>query len=83
MRNGPQILEDSPVVRGADIGNRIADGFGRLQVLAQNVCLVRGKDFVELREHSGNVFMDVNQPVRLVDLRQLDVGKIHAVERAA
>jgi hypothetical protein len=83
VRNLAQITENLFAVRGADVGDGIADGFRGFQILAEDIGFVRGEDLVELREHPGNIFVNVDEAVGVSDFRKLDMGKIHAVQGAA
>lgn len=78
-----EVFDDFASVGRADVGDGVADSVGGFQVLSENVGGVRGEDVVDLREHAGNVFVNVNEAMRAFDFWQLHAGEINAVERAA
>jgi len=78
-----QVFEDFAAIGGADVGDGVADIFGGLQILAENVGGMHGEDVIDLREHAGNIFVNVDEAMRAFDFWQLHAGKIDAVERAA
>lgn len=83
VRNFAQIVQNSFAISGSDVGDGIADRFRGFQILAEDIGLVRGKNMVELCEHAGNIFVNVDQAVGFLDFMQLDSGKIHAIESRA
>jgi hypothetical protein len=72
-------------VRLVHVGNGIADQLVRAQVLREHVDVVLGEDAVDLREHTGDVLVDVQDAPRMCDIRprHIDFREIDARERVA
>lgn len=83
MGNFAQVAQYLLAVGGANVGDGIADGFRGFQILSKDIRFVRGENMIELCEHAGNVFVNVDEAVGFLGFVQLYGGEIHAVESGA
>ena len=81
--NCAQIAQDFFVIRAANVRDGIADGVGGFQKLAEDVGSVICEDVVKLREHAGNVFVNMDEAVSVFDFGQLDVWEVDTVKSVA
>jgi hypothetical protein len=81
--NPPHLLNDFFVVILVDVGNDVANGFRRFEVLAGDVDTVIGKYMIDFSQYPRDIIVNVNQPVRIFMRGQRQVRKIDTVARAA